>query len=181
MSVQNRAGFERFLDEVDRLLHNVLAAVASLREHTRRAKRKYLCSDELGAEYDARVADVFLAPKAQFVQRLRVMVAHRNLPRLLGYTSVILDESFTSNIVLDRDELLEWDDWGVTAQAFLEGSEEPIALDEVIVEYRSGVVGSHEWFTHALTEKNREALKEYERGSEDLLAFTKTLWGPTPR
>jgi len=109
------------------------------------------------------------------------MVAHRNLPRLLGYTSVVLDESFTSNIILDRDELLEWDDWGVTAQAFLEGSEEPIALDEVIVECRAAVIGFHEWFTHALTEKNREALKEYERASEDLLAFTKTLWGPMPR
>lgn len=59
----NREGFERFLDEVDRLLHNYLASAASLRDHTRRLWQKYPPADAaLAQEYERRAAAAFASP-----------------------------------------------------------------------------------------------------------------------
>ena len=40
-AIQNREGFDRFLDEVERLLHNVAAAAMSLRDHSYRVRDKW--------------------------------------------------------------------------------------------------------------------------------------------
>lgn len=86
----NRKLFEAFLGEVDRLLHNYLAAASTLRDHTRRLWRQYPPADPaLIAEYDQRVREAFTeSPLVQFVQRLRNYSTHSQLPvsrgRLLG-------------------------------------------------------------------------------------------------
>src|SRR5262249_41230918 len=57
-SLQHRDQFDRFFDEVDRLLHNVVAAASSLREHSYRVRDKWLGPsqrDSLRQQYDERV------------------------------------------------------------------------------------------------------------------------------
>jgi hypothetical protein len=57
-AVQNREGFNRFLDEVERLYHNVAAAALSLRDHSYRVRNHWLQpvpSDTLREEHDERV------------------------------------------------------------------------------------------------------------------------------
>ena len=44
--LENREALNRFLDEVERLLHNVFAAAMSLREHSKRVREKWLTQDE---------------------------------------------------------------------------------------------------------------------------------------
>ena len=80
--MRNRKGFEAFLDEVDRLFHNFLAAATSLRDHTRRLWQKYPPPDPaLAAEYQKRVKQTFAdSPLANFVQRLRNYSMHQKLP-----------------------------------------------------------------------------------------------------
>jgi hypothetical protein len=61
-AVQNREGFNRFLDEVERLYHNVAAAALSLRDHSYRVRNHWLQpvpSDTLREEHDERVRQVF--------------------------------------------------------------------------------------------------------------------------
>jgi hypothetical protein len=83
-TIQNRPAFEAFLGEVDRLLHNYLAAVGSLRDQTRRLWNKYLPDDEAYAE---RVGATFAESRfCLFVQNLRNYTLHSNLPITQGAT-----------------------------------------------------------------------------------------------
>jgi hypothetical protein len=114
-AVQNREGFNRFLDEVERLYHNVAAAALSLRDHSYRVRNHWLQpvpSDTLREEHDERVRQVFAESRtAQLVLGLRNIVQHRKLPRLRGHAEWRQGEAFTSKVHLDRDDLLEWDGW----------------------------------------------------------------------
>lgn len=92
--VKNSKPFEAFLDEVDRLLHNYLAAASTLRDHIRRLWQQHPPADPaLIAEYDQRVREAFAeSPVVQFVQRLRNYSTHSQLPRFAR--SAHLDAGF---------------------------------------------------------------------------------------
>jgi hypothetical protein len=181
-AVQNREDFERFLDEVDRLLHNVVAAAMSLREHSYRVLDKWLKPselDQLREEYDRRVRQVFAdSQTAQLVQGLRVIVQHRKLPRLLGHAEHTRGGPFTSTIRLDHDDLLEWDGWSPEMRGALEEGAAPVELREIVTEYRHAVVGFHYWFGTALRERNAEALETLERDRMELARYASGLFGP---
>src|SRR4051812_28140216 len=99
-ALDNREGFDRFLDEVDRLLHNAAAAAMSLREHSYRVRDKWLqrgYADRLREKHDQRVHEVFAKSEtAQLVHGLRIIIQHRKLPRLLGHAGWTRGGPFTS-------------------------------------------------------------------------------------
>jgi hypothetical protein len=180
--VQNREGFERFLDEVDRLLHNVVAAAMSLREHSNRVRDKWLQADQrdrLREQHNERVRQVFAeSPTAQLVEGLRIIVQHRKLPRLLGHASGAPGQAFESKIVLDSDDLLELGGWSAAMRVSLERNEESVVLDEIVSEYRDVVVGFHNWFGSAVQQRNAQALQDLERGKHELSEYAAGLFGP---
>jgi hypothetical protein len=179
-AVQNREGFNRFLDEVERLYHNVAAAALSLRDHSYRVRNHWLQpvpSDTLREEHDERVRQVFAESRtAQLVLGLRNIVQHRKLPRLRGHAEWRQGEAFTSKVHLDRDDLLEWDGWSPEVRAFLEG-EEDVVLDELVSEYRTAVVGFHTWFGAAVRGRNAEALADLERRRPELADYASGMFG----
>jgi hypothetical protein len=179
---ENREGFNRFLDEVERLYHNVVAAAMSLREHSYRVRDNWLGqaqSDTLREKYDRRVRQVFAESRtAQLVEGLRIIVQHRKLPRLRGHAEWRQGEAFTSKVHLDRDDLLEWDGWSPEIRAFLEGDEEDVELDELVTEYRGAVVGFHTWFGSAVRARNAEALEDLERRRQELAEYASGMFGP---
>jgi hypothetical protein len=181
-AVQNREGFARFLDEVERLHHNVAAAALSLRDHSYRVRDKWLQaapSDTLREEHDERVRQVFAESRtAQLVQGLRIIVQHRKLPRLRGQADWQQGGPFTSKVHLDRDDLLEWDGWSPEVRAFLEKGEEDVELDELVTEYRAAVVGFHTWFGSALRARNADALEDLERRRRELADYAAGMFGP---
>jgi hypothetical protein len=181
-AVQNREGFDRFLDEVDRLLHNVVAAAMSLREHTYRVRAKWLKLDQrdrIREEHDERVRQVFAESRtAQLVGGLRIIVQHRKLPRLLGHASHAPGQAFESKIHLDSDDLLEWDGWSPAVRAFLQEGEEPVELDELVAEYREAVVSFHTWFGDAVRQRNAPILQDLERGRRELADYAAGMFGP---
>ena len=71
-----------FLDEVDRLLHNFVASAISLRDHTKRMRRKFLPgNDDLADLYELLVRQTFAdALVARFVTELRNHTMHARLP-----------------------------------------------------------------------------------------------------
>jgi hypothetical protein len=177
-AVENREGFDRFLDEVERLYHNVAAAALSLRDHSYRVRNLWLKpspSDMLREEHDERVRHVFEESRtAQLVLGLRNIVQHRKLPRLRGHAE---GEAFTSKVHLDRDDLLEWSGWSPEVRAFLEEGEEDVVLDELVTEYRAAVVGFHTWFGAAVRGRNAEALEDLERRRRELADYAAGMFG----
>ena len=181
-SVENRAGFDRFLDEVDRLLHNALAAAVSLRDHSYRVRDKWMKpegGDQLRQQHDERVKAVFAeSTTAQLVEGLRNIYQHRKLPRLLGHTLVIPGEVFKSSIVFDTDDLLKWDGWRPEIRALLIAREDPISLDELVTEYRAAVDAFHEWFGSAVRQRNTALLGELQKQLHEVVEYERSLFGP---
>ena len=181
-AVQNREGFDRFLDEVDRLLHNVVAAAMSLREHSYRVRDQWLKPgrrDRLRAQHDERVQQAFADSRtAQLVQGLRIIVQHRKLPRLMGYAEHAQGGPFTSQIHLDTDDLLGWDGWSPAMRASLENDEGPVVLGEIVTEYREAVVEFHSWFGSAVRERNANALEDLQKQRRELSQYASNMFGP---
>jgi tRNA nucleotidyltransferase/poly(A) polymerase len=80
---------DRALDEIDRLLHNFLAACFTLYSHEQKLRKRYLTAEEL-AEYDRRSPakhDVY-----KLVQELRNSAQHSRLPLVRQQLSARLDK-----------------------------------------------------------------------------------------
>jgi hypothetical protein len=100
---------DQFLDEVDRLLHNFVAAAISLRDHTRRIQAKFLPAVERDHEYDARVREAFRdAQISRFVTELRNYTTHARLPIARGHFHMdMAEQSFDATVALDAEDLLQ--------------------------------------------------------------------------
>jgi hypothetical protein len=180
--MQNREGFDRYLEEVDRLLHNFVAASMSLRDHSRRLKNKLLPedpADDLAAEYNQRVRDAFdEAPLARFVQDLRNFSLHRRIPITTGTLSVDARRNeWNSTIVLHPEDLLRWSGWTARAKAFIEASEGEIAIEDVARDYTDRVLAFHNWFRKALLARHDEDLQELRRTSEEVARRFREAFG----
>jgi hypothetical protein len=180
-ALNNREGFDRFLDEVERLLHNVFAAAMSLRDHSIRVRKKWLRpdpSDTLAEQYDEWVRQTFGESRAaQLVAGLRNIVQHRKLPRLLGGIAGAPGQPVETSVRFETDDLLEWDGWGAEIRTFLQQSGDSVELDEILSEYREAAIGFHDWFVVAVRERNASALQELARGRRELSEYGSTLFG----
>jgi hypothetical protein len=167
-NADNREGLELFLDEVDRLLHNYLAAAFSLRDHSKRMKTRFLpavASDTLAPQHDERVRATFAeSPLARFIEALRNKTLHRRLPITRGYASYsVKDLVFESKVGLPRSSLLAIGDWTGLAKQYVNDADDPIVVEEVVSEYTSLVDTFQAWFRKALLQRNRPALLELEK------------------
>jgi hypothetical protein len=183
-AVNNREGFDRFLDEIDRMLHNFVAAAMSLKDHSTRVRRKLLAghpADTLAAEHEQRIIETFgTAPLSQFVKQLRNYTTHRKLPIVTGHLSAVAGESFESRIVLHPSDLLGWRKWGSAARRYLEDAGDEIVVDDLVATY-SEVVGSfHNWFYGALVKRHKGVIEALERAESELAQQWLTAFGPPP-
>jgi hypothetical protein len=171
-NADNRDGFERFLDEVDRLLHNYLASVATLRDHTRRLWKKYPpdSADPQGV-YDEQRRAAFDAPVCAFVQNLRNAAAHHRLPVAYGHLSAKVGISFEAYVVVAKASLLEWDGWSASAGEYLTQAPDEIRLADPIGAYTRAVAGFNKWFGRAFAGAHLEALEDVARHERELAAF----------
>jgi hypothetical protein len=178
-SVHNREGFEQFLDEVDRLLHNYIASAGTLRDHTRNVWRKHAPEDQaLRDEYTARVERTFSTSHvAQFVLQLRNYTLHRRLPIARGRLSWVKDESFESIVFLERTELMKWDGWSARARSYLESASDDVNLRAVVEHYSSTVVEFNSWFVKAYVDGHGEAFDELRTLEHQLAQAYQELYG----
>jgi hypothetical protein len=157
-TVNNRPAFETFLDEVDRLLHNYLASVGSLRDQTRSLWRKHLPDD---AAYDERVRATFAdSGFCQFVQKLRNYALHNKLPIARGRLDVVPNEEFTSRVILSRPDLLSWSGWPTPAKQYLANlPDDDIDLAGLVAAYTDIVTHFNDWFGETFAERCEHAFR----------------------
>jgi len=167
-----RDEFERFLDEVDRMLHNFVAASATFVDHTRRLWKKHPpASAELDAEYQRRIAETFASsPLAAFVKGLRNFTLHRSLPIARGQLSWSQGMSEpVSRIYLERDDLLKGD-WSSRARAYLDSASAEIDLAKVVDEYARLVYEFMDWFGKAWVGSHLAAFDDLKLREQELAA-----------
>lgn len=138
--------------QVLRLLHNYLASVKSLVEHTRIVSRKLYSGTPFWREYDEKVKTTFTdRPLARFVQDFRNYILHKGLPATNTRFSLdrepdSSDFRMDSYVTLDVASLLKWDKWTHAALSYLRSSPKKLRLDEVVTNYTGTVREFYDWF-----------------------------------
>ncbi|RLC70349.1 MAG: hypothetical protein DRI26_07320 [Chloroflexi bacterium] len=159
--VENRAKLEQYLKEIKRLLHNYLAAVRSLVDHTRKLVCEMYKDTDFWEEYHQEVKKRFdEPPHSRFVQELRHYVLHNELP-FVGATLRWEQNLGMENFVqLDVLRLRAWGRWGAKAREYLATLPEKVRLEEIIDPYTSTVVEFYKWFGRRQSELHHADLEE---------------------
>lgn len=171
---------DRALDEIDRLLHNFLAASFTLYSHEQKLRKRYLTAKEL-AEYDRRSPGKNEIYK--LVQELRNSAQHSRLPLVRQHLSARFERgevaggAATFKIEPAYIETLT----NLSAKArrrFVEQAErdEGLALLPVVLEATDVIIGFFRWFMSAIETSQAPALAHTDglRRAAHLLAVGRT-------
>jgi hypothetical protein len=165
--------FEASMFELTRLLHNFVASVGSLVEHTRRLHKDHYEKRSLFPEYQPEMERWFVNYQlAKFVQRLRVYMFHYGLPDIALKTRVLnMDtEEVVHSLNIPKKSLLCGFDWTAKARAYIDSSpDDSVDLLQAIDNYHTHVVKFYEWFTSKQHEINREDYEVVSRAQEEYL------------
>jgi len=169
--VENRHILHRVAEDIVRRLHNFVAAVLSLRDHTRRLYRKYYRDGSLIPDYEKVAREAFAKdPQAQFVQKLREYCQHFVSPLLSFRTEWGPGrEKPVRTAVLRKDELLRFDGWNAAAKRYLDEAPDLIDFQEAVRNYHSRVLMFYEWFQRQQESVHMEELAEFRKKEGELL------------
>jgi hypothetical protein len=143
---------DRYMTEVFRLLHNFVASVMTLVEHTRATMRKLYEGQVFLAEYEARVSQEFDASElAHFVQDLRDYFTHRGLLPMKARGGAIL---------LGPMEMATWKGWSASGRAYLDQLPQWIPYLDFVRPYGQLVEGLYEWVKDRQQAIHRDAFEE---------------------
>lgn len=158
----NGQHIDRFLDTIDRPLHNFLASAKTLVDQSRRLAAVSLADGtEVRAEHDRRRDELFAnRPRSRFVTDLRNYMLHYDLPSTLGSWEWIRGESLVHFITLDCDSLRLWDDWKALALEYIDSHAIEVDLHDTLSAYVSDVRTFQTWFGAAVVEAHLDDLEE---------------------
>lgn len=171
MFMRNRSLLAELQREVARLLHNFVASVQSLIDHTRISARSlYADARPHLAEYQRRIDSTFKEdPLSQFVRGLRQYSLHYRLP-FIGWVMSFSNPSQTANqaFFLNTSVLQEFDGWPGPAKKFLADAGDRIDLIDVLSRYRDSVKDFYIWFEDDVRDLHSEAIQQVRRYEEEL-------------
>ncbi len=143
---ENRSKKENFQLEFARLIHNYLAAVKSLVDHTRVLKKKLNLDSSFEKIYQEKRGDMLGADVVFFIQQLRVYVQHYELLPTGIQVQVNKKDEEKIILTLSRDTLKEFSDWNPKSLNVLNTSEKEIEIYKLIEEYQRLIEKFYEWF-----------------------------------
>lgn len=166
-AVKNREKHHQVLRDVVRRLHNVVAAVKTLVDHSRRIVSDLSVSDTFMEQYSSKVSESFGIPEHTFVQNLRNYALHYSLPPIVDTVHWEVGDTpgqgtIEMGITLEAARLLEWDKWNQQERALIASWEDGKApLIEIVGSYSQTVESFYRWLFGALAEMHKQDLQEY--------------------
>ena len=166
-AVKNRDKHHKVLRDVVRRLHNVVAAVKTLVDHSRRIVNDLSVSDTFMEQYSLKVSESFGIPEHTFVQKLRNYVLHYNLPPIVDTVHWKVGDipgqgTIEMGITLDGATLLKWDKWNRQERALIASWKDGKApLIEIVESYSQTVESFYRWLFDALVKMYKQDLQEY--------------------
>jgi hypothetical protein len=137
--------------EVMFLLHNYVAAVQSLIDHSRVLYRELYEPEGLIPQYQSEVTKRFVSdPLSQFIVGLRQMSQHYRLPIVHSSLDIITNLSGSATIhprLLLSTEDLRMFDWKSSAKQFLDEAGDSIELADVVERHHRQMMAFYEWFS----------------------------------
>lgn len=139
-----------------RLLHNFLASVKSLVDHTRKITKSGEFSEAHREQYRNKVAEIFGDDHSKFVEDLRNFSVHFGpIP-----TNSIFDLSSSQWMVgISIEDLKEWGKWTSSSRNFMSQFEN-IRLSWLVGVYQDKSLRMTEWLVKSIPEHYRDVLEE---------------------
>ena len=161
MATENIENFQEYLSEVTRLLHNFLASVSTLVDHTRVFCNEVYEGKEFYREYQGELEKQFKSVDlVKFVQDLRNFALHQRLPVASANLSFSNTSGTSHSISLKVKELKEWSGWKAPSKRYLESIGDVLDLQEVMKEYASIADSFYSWFNRRQYEIHQQAFRE---------------------
>jgi len=164
MADKNRKQFDVALKEITRMLHNYLASVHSLIDHSRRYRRK-LNNDTLNQNNEREINKLTRNKCVIFVKKFRNYIQHYSLPIIAGHVHLwrkdVDEPDFEEDfkILLNKEELLKWDGWNKISKDFIENHEE-LVLRTIFDEYERMNNIYYEWFYNEVIKTHKDKIEE---------------------
>jgi len=168
--ITKRHQLNAFLREFLRLLHNYLASVYSLIEHTRMFCKE-LNNVELNSEYIVKLKELQNHVCVRFVRDLRTYSQHIQLPIISAKLSFTSGSELKQQILLSSEELLKWNKWHKDSKKYIESLKE-IDLKAVLSEFQTLIKCFYEWLYQKVTELYRKELDEFAKNESELSEFS---------
>lgn len=149
-AMDQRAELDHFLADIDRLLHNLLAAAKTLVDHSRRIMENAYKGQPLMDDYAAEAQRLFGDGLPTFVQGLRNYSLHYSLASMIARRTHTVGEHASSRVLVDRDALLLWDSWTAKPREWLKRQDEAFDLLEVVRDYETRVRELYQWIDETL-------------------------------
>jgi hypothetical protein len=159
---------EELLKQLSFCLHDYVAAVKSLVDHSRTLYNQTYRDSGQFPDYTTQVETTFVNdPEVALVQGLRELAQHYELP------NVTLIEMWGSqpafSVVLRRDDLLKFAGWKPAVKRYLQAAPGEFSLPDLCERYQHKVTAFYEWMyerlreIHAdeITKANAEEMKLY--------------------
>jgi len=158
--------------QINRCLHNYVAATMTLVDHSRPLMKGR--SGSIVSEYDQRKAELLQNPEIPFIQCLRNVSLHRSLP-LLGHTLRMTQTGIeSSEVELSVADLLDNEYWNAAMRKYIKSHGDRIPLRPVIQRHHDLVYSLNSWLINEMSLANRPALNE---ANELLVAVNAALMG----
>ncbi len=158
---------DAFIQDLIRRLHNYVAAVKTLVDHTRRIMRAE-ADAAFKSEYEQRIAAMAAAPVVGFVQKLRYYFLHYGVPPFTQrvHPGRSADHGHAFEVLLSPADLLLWPDWSAGAKSYLRASTSEFDLRVPIREYNKLVESLYAWFYDAHWQVHRGSIE----GADQVIA-----------
>ena len=170
--VSRRAELSTAVREVERALHNYLASVFSLADHTRNMMRDaYADADTTRTAYHERVKTDFSDPLPRFIHSLRNYILHYRLP---APTASLRPPQGGVFLLLKTSELQQFGRWSKEASNFLKVSGDEINLKTVVLDYNVIAATFYGWLIQLLDERHADEMAATNR----LIDSLREMHGP---
>lgn len=158
---------ERYFGEMYRLLHNYLASMKTLVDHSRALVSGYGAS-AFQPEYEARVVSIGQMPVARFVQDLRNVLLHEQLPPIetrVSWTSATSEQEF--GLFFIGAELLSCGRFGAGARSYIDEQPPSFPVVAPIREYGQLVHELADWLAAQFQTVHGDDMAAYQRKARE--------------
>jgi hypothetical protein len=175
MAVDNKEAGTQAHREVNRRIHNFVAAAKTLVDHTRVFISEHYSQTDLSEICKKEVKDRFDSNKtAKFVHDLRNYMLHRGLPNSEMFIHFSQDpeqpsknSKLQTGVRLSADQLMDWKGWTAPARAYLETVGEYVSIETFVRTYAAQIEEFQKWFSERLYEFHTADLAELENLREE--------------
>jgi len=167
MAQNNYKKFILAMREISRRLHNYLASIHSLIEHTGNF-RTFIKNPQLDMKYNKELEQLRKNKCVSFVKKFRNYIQHFTLPIMETHlqfrrkdTKSDYEKKFT--IFLDRDKLLKWKNWNRSDKDFMNEFDKEIPLKKLFEDYQNINNNFYKWFYNEVIELHSAEIDEYKK------------------